>query len=151
MTNKRIDTYDNEATIKLENQFCFQLYSASNAMTRAYRPLLNELDLTYPQYLVMLVLWEQDNLPLKDLGVKLLLDSGTLTPLIKRLEKKGIVVRKHHEQDERVRMIALTEQGLALKEKALLVPQALRCQMDIGIEELMNLKETCEKIIHELS
>lgn len=99
----------------LDNQLCFALYSASNAIVRAYRPLLEQLDLTYPQYLVMLVLWQQDGVSVKQLGEQLFLDSGTLTPLLKRLDVKGLVRRERSEQDERIRVLTLTEQGKALK------------------------------------
>ncbi|HAT8497947.1 TPA: MarR family transcriptional regulator, partial [Vibrio vulnificus] len=94
---------DSEAQLLLENQICFPLYSAANAVIRAYRPLLEALDLTYSQYLVLLVLWQQNGINVKDLGAKLHLDSGTLTPLLKRLEAKGIVERRRGQTDERVR------------------------------------------------
>ena len=95
-----------------ENQICFPLYSAANAVVRAYRPLLESLDLTYLQYMVMLVLWQERELSVGDLGQRLRLDSGTLTPLLKRLEGKGYVTRSRSEKDERVRVIAITRQGI---------------------------------------
>ena len=133
--------------IKLENQVCFPLYSAANAVIRAYRPLLDELDLTYSQYLVMMVLWQNNGINVKELGVKLNLDSGTLTPLLKRLETKGIVLRKRGEHDERVRELFLTEQGEALKLQAVSVPKAMRCKILLDVEELVELKRLCEKLI----
>ena len=91
--------------LRLDNQLCFALYSASNAIVRAYRPLLDKLDITYPQYLVLLVLWQQDEISLKQLGEQLFLDSGTLTPLLKRLESKGLIRRERNERDERLRVL----------------------------------------------
>jgi len=140
----------NEELIKLENQVCFPLYSAANAVIRAYRPLLDVLDLTYSQYLVMMVLWQQNGINVKELGAKLNLDSGTLTPLLKRLESKGIVVRKRGEHDERVRELFLTEQGQNLKSAALEVPKKLRCKFDLELNELMELKRLCEKVMKTL-
>jgi len=98
------ETTNTDNVLCLENQVCFSLYSAANAMVRAYRPMLDKLDLTYPQYLVMLVLWQEQGISVKTLGDKLFLDSGTLTPLLKRLESKGLVSRGRSEQDERVRV-----------------------------------------------
>ena len=102
---------DIDRLLKLDNQFCFALYSASLAMTKSYKPLLEHLGLTYPQYLVMLILWEQDDILVKDIGVRLFLDSGTLTPLLKRLESAGLIERKHGTVDERQVRITLTENG----------------------------------------
>jgi DNA-binding MarR family transcriptional regulator len=108
--------------LALENQFCFALYSASHAMTRTYKPLLDQLGLTYPQWLVMLVLWEQDGILVKDIGARLFLDSGTLTPLLKRLEAGGLVVRRRDASDERQVRISLSDQGRALHERASAIP-----------------------------
>ncbi|MES2152423.1 MAG: MarR family transcriptional regulator [Pseudomonadota bacterium] len=113
--------------LALENQFCFALYSAAHAMTRAYKPLLERLGLTYPQYLVMLVLWEHDEVPVKDIGARLFLDSGTLTPLLKRLEAGGLLLRGRDPQDERQVRIALTAQGRALRTRALAIPEQVLC------------------------
>lgn len=131
---------DSEAQLLLENQICFPLYSAANAVIRAYRPLLEALDLTYSQYLVLLVLWQQNGINVKDLGAKLHLDSGTLTPLLKRLEAKGIVERRRGQTDERVRELFLTEAGRALKQQAQQVPQNMLCRIDLSIDELVTLK-----------
>lgn len=133
----------------LENQVCFPLYSASNAVIRAYRPLLEQLDITYSQYLVLLVLWQQNGINVKDLGIKLHLDSGTLTPLLKRLEAKGIVERRRS-SDERVRELFLTPAGFALQEQARSVPNEMLCKFDLSLEELISLKTLCEKILHTL-
>jgi len=135
----------------LENQICFPLYSAANAVIRAYRPLLERLDITYSQYLVLLVLWQQNGMNVKDLGAKLRLDSGTLTPLLKRLEAKGIVERRRGSSDERVRELFLTQAGFDLQQQARLVPNEMLCKFDLSLEELITLKALCEKILHTLN
>ena len=134
----------------LDNQLCFALYSASNAIVRAYRPLLEQLDLTYPQYLVMLVLWQQDGVSVKQLGEQLFLDSGTLTPLLKRLDVKGLVRRERSEQDERIRVLTLTEQGNALKKQAADIPLRMRDQLHISDTQLQVLKTKCEQVQQQL-
>ncbi|MES2900788.1 MAG: MarR family transcriptional regulator [Pseudomonadota bacterium] len=113
--------------LALENQFCFALYSASHAMTRTYKPMLDQLGLTYPQYLVMLVLWEQDGILVKEIGARLFLDSGTLTPLLKRLEANGLLQRKRDANDERQVRIALSEAGRALRARAEQIPKQVLC------------------------
>ena len=100
-----------DQALRLDNQICFAVYSAAHAFNRVYKPLLDRLGLTYPQYLVMLVLWERDGVPVKDIGERLFLDSGTLTPLLKRLEAAGLVKRTRSTEDERQVLIALTPQG----------------------------------------
>ena len=135
----------------LENQVCFPLYSAANAVIRAYRPLLDALDLTYSQYLVMMVLWEQDGASVKDIGSRLHLDSGTLTPLLKRLEAKGFVERGRCEQDERVRVLKLTDSGAGLKAKAKSIPDVMKCKLTLDLDELVALKSLCEKVLNKLS
>lgn len=112
----------------LDEQLCFAVYSASRALTRAYGPLLEPLGLTYPQYLTMLVLWEKDGMTVKEIGERLALDSGTLTPLLKRLEQQGYVERKRSTEDERVVHVALTQTGKHLRLKAKKVPLALACR-----------------------
>ncbi|NHZ40168.1 MULTISPECIES: MarR family winged helix-turn-helix transcriptional regulator [Massilia] len=113
--------------LALENQFCFALYSASHAMTKTYKPMLDRLGLTYPQYLVMLVLWEQDAILVKDIGARLFLDSGTLTPLLKRLEANGLLSRNRDPHDERQVRIVLTAQGQALRVQAEAIPEQVLC------------------------
>ncbi|MGF1753825.1 MarR family transcriptional regulator [Vibrio makurazakiensis] len=142
--------HSDDELIKLENQVCFPLYSAANAVIRAYRPLLDSLDLTYSQYLVMMVLWQENGINVKELGNKLNLDSGTLTPLLKRLETKGVVIRKRGEHDERVRELFLTEQGIQLKSSAKEVPKAMRCKIQLPLEELLELKRLCDKLMKTL-
>ncbi|MCG6217415.1 MarR family winged helix-turn-helix transcriptional regulator [Vibrio furnissii] len=131
----------------LDNQLCFPLYSAANAVVRAYRPSLDALDLTYPHYLVMMVLWQQNAISVKTLGEKLHLDSGTLTPLLKRLESKGLVERRRSVTDERARELWLTERGTALREQALAVPKSMVCKFDLDLDELVMLKQLCDRSI----
>lgn len=125
--------------LKLDHQLCFALYSASLAMTKLYKPLLDPLALTYPQYLVMLVLWEDDGITVSQLGERLALDSGTLTPLLKRLEAAGRVQRLRDSADERRVLLQLTPAGRALKTQALAVPQAVACASGCALDELAAL------------
>jgi DNA-binding MarR family transcriptional regulator len=124
----------------LGNQLCFAVYSTAHAFNRFYKPLLDRLRLTYPQYLVMLVLWERDGLPIKDIGERLFLDSGTLTPLLKRLEAAGLIKRTRSTEDERQVLIALTSQGQSLREKARAVPQAMLAASACSVTELSAMK-----------
>lgn len=126
----------------LDEQACFALYAASRAVTDVYRPLLTELDLTYPQYLVLLVLWERDNRPIKQIGAALHLDYGTVSPLLKRLETRGLVRRARQAKDERSVVVSLTEEGTALRERALAIPPAIGCALgldDQGRRTLIDL------------
>jgi Transcriptional regulators len=124
----------------LGNQICFAVYSTAHAFNRVYKPLLDRLGLTYPQYLVMMVLWERDDVPLKDIGEKLFLDSGTLTPLLKRLEASGLIKRTRSTEDERQVLIALTPKGHTLKEEARAVPQAILSSSACSVGELVTMK-----------
>src|ERR1700686_690998 len=124
----------------LGNQLCFAIYSTAHAFNRVYKPLLDRLGLTYPQYLVMLVLWERDGLSVKDIGERLFLDSGTLTPLLKRLEAAGLIKRTRSTEDERQVLIALTSQGQALREKARAVPKAILAASACSVSELSAMK-----------
>ncbi len=126
--------------LALENQFCFALYSTSLAMTKTYKALLDQLGLTYPQYLVMLVLWEEDDVLVKSIGEKLLLDSGTLTPLLKRLEALGLVKRTRDALDERQVRITLTRDGRALKRRAREVPPQVLCASGRSQKTLVELR-----------
>jgi len=130
----------NDPALKLDNQVCFALYSTAHALTRTYKPLLDALDLTYPQYLVMLVLWEQDGLTVKEIGQRLHLDSGTLTPLLKRLEVAKLLRRERATSDERQVNIHLSEQGHALYEKARSVPEQIVCASGRDAKALTALK-----------
>ncbi len=137
--------------LQLDNQVCFALYSASNAMSRAYQPLLKAVDLTYLQYIVMMVLWEQKEINVKALGSKTHLDSGTLTPLLKRLETKGYVQRSRSIEDERVRVITLTSTGTKLKDLVQKVPVEMLCLSKMNEEELTSLKMLCEQLLGNLT
>ena len=132
--------------LKLDNQLCFALYSASLAMTKLYKPLLDKLHLTYPQYLVMLVLWEQDGLTVSELGERLSLDSGTLTPLLKRLEANGLVGRLRDVADERRVHITLTAAGRRLKSRAAGVPACLMAAAQCSVPELIALTQQIQTL-----
>ncbi len=126
--------------LQLDHQLCFALHAASRAMTQAYQPVLAPLGLTYPQYLVMLVLWQDDGVAVKDLGAQLHLDSGTLTPLLKRLATQGLITRTRDVDDERVVRIALTAAGRGLRRRATDVPRQMLCHIDLQLPELARLR-----------
>lgn len=134
--------------LKLENQLCFPLYSLSKLITSRYRPYLDPLDLTYPQYLVMMVLWEHGQLSVGAIGEKLGLDSGTLTPLLKRLEIKELITRTRSKSDERTVLITLTTAGKALEDRAVSIPCQLAQELNpISEDELMTLKNIVQKLL----
>ena len=135
-----------EAPRTLDGQLCFALYSANLAMGKLYRQLLTDLDLTYPQYLVMLVLWEGDGITVSELGDRLFLDSATLTPLLKRLQAAGLVQRTRGTRDERQVIVTLTDEGRALREKAGQVPVDVFCATGCEIDEVVGLKSQLEKL-----
>lgn len=128
-------------SLRLDDQLCFSLYSAARAVTSAYAPLLAPLGLTYPQYLVMLVLWEQDGISVKQIGERLVLDSGTLTPLLKRLEAQELLERRRSASDERVVEIHLTGAGKRLRQRAQSIPAKLACKVGLPLAELARLRE----------
>ncbi|MBZ2167762.1 MULTISPECIES: MarR family winged helix-turn-helix transcriptional regulator [Marinobacter] len=140
--------------LALDNQVCFALYAANRAVTARYRPLLAELNLTYPQYLVMLVLWEGEDagdvIRVSDLGHRLRLDSGTLTPLLKRLAERGLIERRRSEQDERVVTVSLTDQGRSLKAQARSVPERLLCGLGVDEGRLMALRKELRAVLKSL-
>jgi DNA-binding MarR family transcriptional regulator len=133
--------------LKLSNQVCFPVYMLAKEIVSRYRPFLEELGLTYPQYLVLLVLWEEDGQTLSQIGEKLHLDSGTLTPLLKRMEQKHIIVRTRNSTDERSVNITLTPQGKDLREKALAVPKQLIDAMKVPLEELSQFKNRIDHLL----
>ena len=139
-----------DAMLQLDNQLCFALYSASLAMTKVYKPLLDELGLTYPQYLAMLVLWERDGLMVSELGDKLTLDSGTLTPLLKRLETSGYVSRIRAVEDERRVYITLTSSGRKLKTRAAKIPACILSASQCSVPELMHLTSQVQALRKKL-
>lgn len=126
--------------LRLDNQLCFALYSTSLMMTKVYKPLLQALGLTYPQYLAMMVLWEQDGLTVGEVSTRLLTDPGSLTPLLKRLEGEGLLSRTRSKEDERVVLLRLTEQGRALQQKALTVPGCILSASGLELEKLRELQ-----------
>ncbi|WP_416731080.1 MarR family winged helix-turn-helix transcriptional regulator [Fictibacillus sp. JL2B1089] len=137
----------NNDLLKLENQICFKIYTAEREITKLYRDLLQEMNVTYPQYLVLLLLWEKHSLSVKELGKRLFLDSGTLTPMLKRMEKNGLVERKRSAEDERSVVISLTVKGDALKEKAECIPGQLIENIAMKKEELTLLNKTLTSML----
>ena len=135
----------------LEDQLCFALYAASRAMTARYRPLLDAIGLTYPQYLVMMLLWEEDNQTVGQLGARLSLDSGTLSPLLKRLTTAGLVTRHRRVEDERSVAIALTDAGRALREKADAISEEIICALDLDRAEFADLKAKLQLVTERVT
>jgi DNA-binding MarR family transcriptional regulator len=140
-----------DALLKLDNQLCFALYSTSLSMTRLYKPLLEELGLTYPQYLAMLVLWEQDGLMVSEIGERLYLDSGTLTPLLKRLETSGLISRIRAVEDERRVHITLTAAGRKLKSRAAKIPDCILSAAQCPVPELVSLTRQVQALRQRLA
>ncbi|AZV48055.1 MarR family transcriptional regulator [Bacillus halotolerans] len=136
--------------MKLENQLCFLLYASSREMTKQYKPLLEKLNVTYPQYLALLLLWEHETLSVKKMGELLYLDSGTLTPMLKRMEQQELIIRKRSEEDERSVMISLTENGTLLKEKAADIPGTILVLSGQSDEELKHLKSALYTLLETL-
>jgi DNA-binding MarR family transcriptional regulator len=134
----------------LDQQLCFALYAASRSVTGLYRSLLDPLGLTYPQYLVMLVLWEQDGLTVRELGERLQLDSGTLTPLLKRLQTAGLVTRQRRKEDEREVDIRLTDAGLVLRDKATGIPECLAQCMKLPVDQLAALRDELKRLTQQI-
>ena len=142
---------ESDAALRLNHQLCFALYSTSLAMTKVYKPLLDRLGLTYPQYLVMLLLWEQDEVKVSALGERLYLDSGTLTPLLKRMQVSGLVVRNRSQEDERRVLISLTDAGRQLKVKAAQVPGCVVSATHVPVSELMALTQQVQALRRRLA
>ena len=133
--------------LKLENQLCFPLYAASREILRKYTPILKPLDLTYTQYIVLMVLWDHNVISVGELGKKLFLDTGTLSPLLKSMEKKNLLTRTRGKEDERMVSIEITKEGMALREKALAVPQAMSSCVTLSAEEAQQLYGLLYKIL----
>ena len=133
--------------LKLENQICFPLYACSKEIVRKYKPFLDEIDLTYTQYITMMVLWEHKEMNVKDLGEFLYLDSGTLTPVLKKLEQKGYVARARSIEDERVLKVTITEAGEQLKEQAVEIPAKIGSCVGLPPEDALKLYEILHKIL----
>lgn len=136
--------------LKIENQLCFPLYACSKEIVRRYKPLLDRLDLTYTQYITMMILWDIKKANVKELGERLYLDSGTLTPLLKKLESKGYIERKRSESDERNLIVSITDKGMDLREQALSVPADMRKCVCLPAEEAKELYDLLYKILDNL-
>ncbi|MBK5240734.1 MarR family winged helix-turn-helix transcriptional regulator [Clostridium sp.] len=137
----------NDEALKLENQLCFALYACSREITKLYKPILAELGITYTQYISLLVLWEKDNITVKTLGEKLHLDSGTLTPLLKKLESMNLVKRIRDTVDERNVYVTLTSDGVALKKKALKIPNKILCSTGLSLKNADLIKEDINSLL----
>ncbi|MBR1834515.1 MAG: MarR family transcriptional regulator [Bacteroidales bacterium] len=139
--------------LKLENQLCFRLYTASRLVTQAYRPYFEPLGITYPQYLVLLILWEQDNLPVSDITSRLMLDTNTVTPLLQRMEREGLITRTRGTVDSRQRIVSLTPRGLAMQEQAKDIPSCISRKWDgkaPSVEEIFAMAKTLDSMIETL-
>lgn len=136
--------------LKLENQLCFPLYACAREIVKAYKPYLDKIGLTYTQYITMMVLWEEPKINVKELGKKLYLDSGTLTPLLKKLEQKGLLSRCRSKDDERVLIIEITDKGLSLRDRALSIPKHLGACVSISKEEANTLYKLLYKMIKHI-
>ena len=141
MTDQRYDA------LKLKNQLCFPLYVCSRELIKRYKPFLDTIGLTYTQYLTMLVLWEEGETTSKELGNRLYLDSGTLTPLLKKLETKGLLIRKRSREDERNLLISLTDKGEALKDQAFVIPEGMVKHVNLTVEEQRELYRLLYKLL----
>jgi DNA-binding MarR family transcriptional regulator len=136
-----------ESNLRLENQLCFKIYSAEKKMTKLYRAYLDEIGITYPQYLVLLVLWEQDDLSVKELGEKLMLDSGTLTPMLKRMETNQLITRNRSKKDERVVVITLTQKGKAINQEVECIPSKFLEKVSLDTDDLQMLSNLLSKLV----
>ena len=133
--------------LRLENQLCFPMYACSREVIKRYRPYLDELGLTYTQYIVMMVVWAEGTISVRDMGRRLYLDSGTLTPVLKTLEKAGLITRRRSAQDERVLMISVTQAGLALREKAVSIPEIMAGCVNLSSDEAATLYRLLYKVL----
>ncbi|WP_152600796.1 MarR family winged helix-turn-helix transcriptional regulator [Pontibacillus yanchengensis] len=133
--------------LKLENQICFSIYATAREITKLYKPLLEKLNVTYPQYLVLLILWEEDSITVKEMGRRLYLDSGTLTPMLKRMETAGFITRERSKHDERSVIVSLTDKGKASEEDANSIPHQLLDQLDMEESELKQFKASLVKTL----
>lgn len=139
-----MDKYKN---MKLENQLCFPIYALSREIIKSYKPFLDEFNLTYTQYITMLVIWEDEKITFKNLGKRLYLDSGTLTPVLKKLESMELILKYRTKEDDRVVMVELTEKGRALKDKMSNIPEKMFCNSKLSVKEAMELREIINKVL----
>ncbi len=142
---------DKFESLKLSNQVCFPLYAASREVIKLYKPFLDEYNLTYTQYITMLVLWEDEKITIKELCKKLYLDSGTITPVIKKLEAMGLLIKYRDKSDERIVNAELTDKGRELKKEIVKVPEQVSCKVNGSMEDLLILKNLLEKVLDEIS
>ncbi|BCJ94529.1 organic hydroperoxide resistance transcriptional regulator [Anaerocolumna cellulosilytica] len=149
--NQLSDNFPHEEALKLDNQLCFALYVCSKEIIKKYKPLLDPLDLTYTGYIALLALWEKDEITVKELGNRLFLDSGTLTPLLKKLESQGFVTRIRSMDDERSVVIKLTDTGRNLKEQAFHIPQDLICSIDFSLDNTMGFMSTLHTLMEQIT
>ena len=136
--------------LRLDNQLCFPLYALSKEVIKQYRPYLDEINLTYTQYIAMMVIWEKEKINVKELGKKLYLDSGTLTPVLKSLEAKGFVTRYRSQEDERLLMVEITAEGIALKDKALEIPRKMVSKIDILLNDAIVMHRQLYNLLNQL-
>lgn len=142
---------DKYNSIKLENQLCFPLYAAAREVIKLYKPVLDKYNLTYTQYLAMLALWEYEKLTVKQMGQKLYLDSGTLTPVLKKLEAMDLVLKYRDKEDDRVVIVELTDKARVMKEEIVDVPGEVACKVNLNKDEYLNLKSLLEILLNKLS
>lgn len=142
-------SHQNFDALKIENQICFPLYACSKEIIKQYKPFLDEIDLTYTQYITMMILWDKKKLNVKELGKCLYLDSGTLTPLLKKLEAKGLVIRQRSKEDERNLIVTITEAGENLKEQAIQIPENIAQCVNLEVEEAIMLHKILYKILNQ--
>ncbi len=137
--------------LKLDNQLCFPLYACSKEIIRRYTPFLDEIGLTYTQYIAMMVMWEHKELTSKEMGEYLFLNSGTLTPVLKTLESKGYITRHRSKEDERNLVVSITEEGMALRERALSIPKQMRSCFDLSVKDAAQLYRILHKIMKQIN
>lgn len=147
MKSKKTDTSSLDEALKLGSQLCFPLYAASRKIINAYTPILKPLGITYTQFIVFMVLWENDNLAVGEIGARLHLDNGTLTPLLKKMEKEGYISRKRSSQDERTVIISLTKDGLKMKDKARDIPKKIKSCVNLSSEDAGELYRILYQLI----
>ena len=145
----KLDRSENERyeALRLDNQLCFPLYACAKEIVRRYKPFLDEIDLTYTQYIVMMVLWEEREINVKELGSRLYLDSGTLTPVLKRLEQKGLITRQRDDKDERVLIVSITKEGYELKDKAVEIPVKMAGCVSLEPQDAAELYRLLHKLL----
>lgn len=136
--------------IKLENQICFPLYALSREVVKLYKPILDKFDLTYTQYVTMLVIWEEEKIQFKELGRRLYLDSGTLTPVVNKLIAMGVIIKYRNKEDDRIVTVELTDKGRELREDILEVPEKMACNITAKHEDVIMLKKYLDKVLKEM-